>query len=103
MLKPTLDRVLIKMTPLPKQTTGGIIIPDSFKRGTQEPRSSTGEVLAVGPDCKEVQVGDVVLFDPLSGRDWKDDMTIITEENLLAIVPPGVKAEVKDDQQRRRA
>lgn len=99
----TLDRVLIRLAPLPKETGSGIIIPDFHKRGTQERRSTTGEVLAVGPDCREVKVGDTVLFDPLSGRDWKDDLTIIPEENLLAIVPANVKCEVPLDQQRRRA
>lgn len=99
----TMDRVLVKMTPLETTTPSGLIIPQLDKRGEPEKRSSSGEVLAVGPDCKEVQVGDVVLFDPLSGRDWVEGTTVIPEENLLAIVPAGVTASVKDDQQRRRA
>ena len=93
MIKPLVDRVVIKVIDDVQQTSGGIFIPDSAKEKPQK-----GEVVAVGPgktldngekEPMEVKVGDVVLFAKYSGTDVKiDDVEykIISVKDALAIL-----------------
>ena len=91
-IQPLGDRVLIKPLEAEEKTKGGIILPDTAKEKQQE-----GEVKAVGKgrieDGKivalEVKVGDKVLYGKYSGTEIKidgDDMLIVKEEDILAIV-----------------
>ncbi len=91
-IQPLGDRVLVKPLEAEEKTKGGIILPDTAKEKQQE-----GEVKAVGKgrteDGKivalEVKVGDKVLYGKYSGTEIKidgDDMLIVKEEDILAIV-----------------
>ena len=53
------DRVLVAENKRENKTESGIILEGT--RGTAETAKAT--VLAIGPDVKEVKVGDVVLID----------------------------------------
>ena len=83
-LKPLKDRVVVSYSAEIEKTAGGIYVPDSAKEKPQQ-----GKVEAVGPEVKELKVGNVVLFDKYSGSKVTVDDTeqlIIKEEDILAIV-----------------
>lgn len=83
-LKPLKDRVVVSYSAEIEKTAGGIYVPDSAKEKPQQ-----GKVEAIGPEVKELKVGNVVLFDKYSGSkvmvDDKEQL-IIKEEDILAIV-----------------
>ena len=54
-IKPLLNKIVIKRIEGSKQTESGIIL-----RHTEEP--DRAEVMAIGPDVDEVEVGDIVLL-----------------------------------------
>ncbi len=65
-LQPLSDYVLLKQLEAEEQTKSGLYIPDSAKE-----KPSKGEVVAVGPGTKEVDmdvaVGDVVYYKKYAG------------------------------------
>ena len=65
-LRPTSDWVLVE----PEETSGvrpsGLIIPDT---ALDERRSSVGEVLAVGPQVRDVHPGDRLVFPRWAGTE----------------------------------
>ena len=92
MIKPLLDRVLIKMVESEETTKSGIIL----SSGSQE-KPQIAEVIAVGPgkieDGKEVKMfikeGDRVIINKYSGTEIKyegTEYTIVKQEDILAIV-----------------
>ncbi|MDH3004678.1 MAG: co-chaperone GroES [Candidatus Shikimatogenerans sp. JK-2022] len=88
-IKPLNDRVLIEPLPVEKQTSSGIIIPDTVK----EKKSNEGVVIAVGPGKKEkgmtVKVGDKVLYSKYSGNNLKIEnkrYIIMHESDIYAII-----------------
>ena len=83
-LKPLKDRVVVSYSEEIEKTAGGIFVPDSAKEKPQQ-----GKVEAVGPEVKELKVGNVVLFDKYSGSKvmvGDKEQLIIKEEDILAIV-----------------
>ena len=56
-ITPLRANVLVRPDPPPDKTAGGLLLPDTVKT-----RSQRGTVLAIGPDCRGVHVGDRVLF-----------------------------------------
>jgi len=56
--QPLGDRVLIKVKEVETQTASGIYIPDN---ATQE-KPTQAEIMAIGSDVKDVEVGDQVVF-----------------------------------------
>lgn len=83
-LKPLKDRVVVSYTEEVEKTAGGIYVPDTAKEKPQQ-----GKVEAVGPEVKELKVGNIVLFDKYSGSKVKvndSEQLIIKEEDILAIV-----------------
>ena len=86
--KPLGNRVLIDIHELPKESKGGILLPDSqyFKGQTQK-----GTVVAKGPKVGDkLQVGDVVVFESVYGRETtkEDKQRIIDVGALLAVESP---------------
>jgi len=95
-IKPTGDRILIKVLEVDDITKGGIILPDSAKKKSQE-----GEVIEVGPGKRlegeplvtpvGVNVGDTVLFGQYTGsevtvKDTGKEYLIIREDDVLAVI-----------------
>lgn len=83
-LTPLKDRVLVAENKKEETTTSGIIIEGA--RGVGDTAKAT--VLAIGPDVKEVAVGDVVLLDwakasPVKVGDVQRAM--IKEEFIIAV------------------
>ena len=92
MIKPVLDRVLIKMCEAEETTKSGIIL----SSGSQE-KPQIAEVIAVGPggvvDGKEVKMyikkGDKVITNKYTGTNVKyegEEYIIVKQDDVLAIV-----------------
>ncbi len=93
MLKPLADRVLIEVKEEETKTAGGILLPDTAQKKSQE-----GVVVAVGAGKladngtrmpMEVKVGDSVLFAKYSGTDVEEKgkkFLLITERDILAVL-----------------
>lgn len=92
MLKPLLDRVVVKMVESEETTKSGIILTSSAKEKPQ-----IAEVLEVGPggnvDGNEVKMyikkGDKVILNKYSGTEIKyegEDLIIVKQSDILAIV-----------------
>lgn len=88
---PLYDRILIeRVEETESKTSGGIIIPDAAKEKTQ-----IGVVLATGigrlmQDGKvvplQVKTGDKVFFAKYAGTDAGENLLLIREDEILAIV-----------------
>ncbi|HOZ54752.1 MAG TPA: co-chaperone GroES [Clostridia bacterium] len=92
MLKPLLDRVVVKMIESEDTTKSGIILSNNSKEKPQ-----IAEVLEVGPggeiDGNEIKMyikkGDKVILNKYSGTEIKyqgDDLIIVKQNDILAIV-----------------
>jgi chaperonin GroES len=67
---PLWDYVLVDVEAVKSQTESGLWIPSSTKEVPP-----VGTILAVGPDCKTVKVGDKVLFARMAARYVDEDAT----------------------------
>ncbi len=92
------DRVLLRLSESPKQI-GRILLPENARKKPQ-----SGEVLAVGPDCKRedavsdtrpippqrIKVGMVCFFNVYAGCTLpdQDDMLLIREDELIGCESP---------------
>lgn len=92
MIKPLLDRIVIKMIESEETTKSGIILSASAKEKPQ-----IAEVIEVGPggkvDGKEIEMylkkGDKVIVSKYAGTEIKyegEDLIIVKQEDVLAIV-----------------
>lgn len=92
MLKPLLDRVVVKMIQSEDTTKSGIILSSNSKEKPQ-----IAEVLEVGPggemDGKQIKMyikkGDKVILNKYSGTEIKyegEELIIIKQNDILAIV-----------------
>ena len=92
MIKPLMDRVVLKMVEVEETTKSGIVL-----AGTAKEKPQLAEVIAVGPggviDGKEVamcvKVGDKVVFTKYAGTEVKyegEEYIIIKQDDILAIV-----------------
>jgi chaperonin GroES len=84
---PLADRVLVK----PENTSGEkrspsglVIIPDLGRT-----RSNTGFIMAIGPDCDGIELGDKVLFGKYAGSDIElngEGVVICRMEDILGVI-----------------
>ena len=92
MIKPLMDRVVLKMIEAEETTKSGIVLAGAAKEKPQ-----VAEVVAVGPggkiDGKEVEmfvkVGAKVVFTKYAGTEVKydgEDYIIISQNDILAVV-----------------
>ena len=92
MIKPLMDRVVLKMIEAEETTKSGIVLAGAAKEKPQ-----VAEVVAVGPggkiDGKEVEmfvkVGEKVVFTKYAGTEVKyegEDYIIVKQDDILAIV-----------------
>ena len=92
MIKPLMDRVVLKMIEAEETTKSGIVLAGAAKEKPQ-----VAEVVAVGPggkiDGKEVEmfvkVGEKVVFTKYAGTEVKYDgevYIIISQNDILAVV-----------------
>ena len=92
MIKPLMDRVVLKMIEAEETTKSGIVLAGAAKEKPQ-----VAEVVAIGPggkiDGKEVEmfvkVGEKVVFTKYAGTEVKydgEDYIIISQNDILAVV-----------------
>ncbi len=81
-IKPTSDIVLLKPIEASDVTDAGIMLI------AREPEQTTkGQVLALGPDCEEVEVKDIVIFPAHLAKEIEVDQKqylLIVEGDILA-------------------
>jgi chaperonin GroES len=78
---PLARRILVVHEDAAETTTGGIVIPDSAKEKPQ-----TAKVIAVGPDAKDIHVGEIVIYSSFAGVPLQLDgreIVIVDEEDVL--------------------
>jgi len=83
-LHPLADRIVARQAEPETKTAAGILLPDQAKEKVQ-----VAEVLAVGKEVKEVQVGDRIVFSeygPSRFKKGSEELLIIKEEDVLAVV-----------------
>ena len=93
-VNPTSNRVAVKRVKVEERSAGGIFIPGALK--TEKP--GEGVVVAVGPGRTTqegdlipmtVKLGDRVIFDALSGQDFKvqgESLVMLREDEILGIL-----------------
>lgn len=92
MIKPLLDRVVLKLIEAEETTKSGILLASSSKE-----KPHIARVVAVGPggtvDGKEVKMqlnlGDKVIFSKYAGTEVKyeeEDYIIVRQDDVLAVV-----------------
>jgi chaperonin GroES len=82
--KPLANRVLVFREEEANTTASGIIIPDNAKE-----KPLQGKVLAVGPDCEDIKVGDTIVFAKYTGTEIVIDdkeCLILASEDVLGII-----------------
>jgi len=82
--KPLKDRVFVSYSAELEKTSGGLYIPDAAKEKPQK-----GKIEAIGNEVKNVNIGDVILFDKYSGSKITIDSQeylILKEEDILGII-----------------
>ena len=83
-LRPMADNILLKAHEVAETTASGIILTTANKE-----KPSIFDVVSVGPDCHDVQAGDMVIVSKFVGTDItldKVDYKFVKQEELLAIV-----------------
>lgn len=77
------DKVYIIPFTEPEKSSGGLFIPEVAKN-----RSTLGVVKYIGPDVREVKIGDVVMFGGYSGTtvaiDGEGFLIIMSEEFIIS-------------------
>ena len=84
--------VLVKPKEQAKETSEGLVIPDSVEKE----QKAQGEVIKIGKDVIGLNVGDVVLYGKFAGeevqlenkQDQKDrvDYILLPDEEIIAII-----------------
>lgn len=87
MIRPMNDQVVIKRDPPQTTYASGLIIPDAHV----DFRSTAGTVLAVGPKCNEVKIGDRVLLHIYGGVEHRVDGDLVglwKEDDIFGVIEP---------------
>lgn len=74
-------KILVVHEEAAETTDGGIVIPDSAKEKPQ-----TAKVIGVGPDAKDIHVGEIVIYSSFAGIPLQladQEVVIVDEEDVL--------------------
>ena len=80
-IKPLRDNVLLEADKPAKQSASGILIQEDWKSVPP-----TGRVLAIGPDCEGISVGDTVLFNRYGSITVEDDIRLCQMSHILGVL-----------------
>lgn len=77
------EKLIVKVE---EKKAGNIVIPDIVNV-----ESTAGEVIAIGADVKEIEIGDKILFSPKAGEeiateDKRNKYLVLYVNNVLAIL-----------------
>lgn len=78
-IRPTGKRILVERDKQPT-THNGILLPGN------DLKKNTGTVKAWGKECKEVNTGDRVIFNPYAGAEYTENLLIMSEDDVLAVL-----------------
>ena len=84
-ITPLFARVVVQPKTREETTASGIVLPDTASK--EKPME--GEVISVGPDCKAVKKGDIVVFKKYAPTEIEIDRQeyfILDEEDLLGTI-----------------
>ena len=77
-MRPLHNKVLIERIPAEKVSAGGILL-----QGTDSPDNA--KILAVGPEAKEVSVGEVVLVNWNAATKTQSEQYVIPEDHIIFV------------------
>lgn len=83
-IQPLADYVVATAEEAESKTASGLYLPDNAKE-----KPKTAKVVAVGPDAKQVKVGDRIIYKSYSTTDVKvgsEEYMLVKEEDILATV-----------------
>ena len=83
-LRPTADNIVLKQVEAEETTSSGIILATTNKE-----KPAIYQVLSVGPEVKDVAVGDKVVVGKFTGSEFKldgEDYKFVKLEDVLAVV-----------------
>jgi chaperonin GroES len=83
-LQPLADYVVTVADAAETKTSSGLYLPDN---ATEKPK--TAKVVAIGPNVKQVKVGDRIVYKGYSTTDIKvnkEEYILVKEEDILAVV-----------------
>ena len=83
-IQPLADYVVAQAEEAASKTASGLYLPDNAKE-----KPKTAKVVAVGPQAKQVKVGDRIIYKSYSTTDVKvgsEDYMLVKEEDVLATV-----------------
>jgi len=79
MLTPLRDKVVVRLVVSAKETSGGIVRPDSLTNIRRV------ECVAIGPDCHSAEVGEQYLANVITGQEFGEEHIVLPEKALLAV------------------
>ncbi|WP_304546038.1 co-chaperone GroES [Sulfurimonas microaerophilic] len=82
--KPLGERILVKSVAESNTTASGIIIPDNAKE-----KPNRAEVMAIGSEVKEVNVGNTVVFGKYAGTELAlegQDYIVLELSDVLGVI-----------------
>ena len=85
-MTPTADRILVERADALERTAGGLYVPETAQEATRPIR---GRVLSVGPEVKQVAVGDEVIYSRQMGylvNIAGEDYLVLREEEVFGII-----------------
>lgn len=83
-IQPLADYVVAQAEEAESKTASGLYLPDNAKE-----KPKTAKVVAVGPEAKQVKVGDRIIYKSYSTTDVKvgrEEYMLVKEEDILATV-----------------
>ncbi len=83
-LKPLGDYVVAVNEVAETKTASGLFLPD---KAQEKPK--TAKVVAVGPNARQIIVGDIIIYKSFTNTDvkiGKEDYILVKEEDILATV-----------------
>jgi chaperonin GroES len=83
-IQPLADYIVATAEEAESKTASGLYLPDNAKE-----KPKTVKVVAVGPDAKQVKIGDRVIYKGYSEttvKVGKDEYILVKEEDVLATV-----------------
>jgi chaperonin GroES len=89
-IEPLSDRLLVRPDEPEQKTTSGILIPPTSQQDSQQ-----GTVLAVGPECSNLSVGEIIIYSRYGTTKIKVDgveLLILRVADVLARVGESTKS-----------
>lgn len=85
-MNPLRDCILVEVDKVEEQTKSGLYVKENWAKLPPH-----GVVKAIGPDVKEVKVGDRILFNRYAALQLEGNERLITEKDVQAIIKPEKK------------